>query len=146
MTRVLPGHHRDMVTLFPTGTLLILVTLVVTLASSLLGDSGSTWASPGTCDSDPSMASPDLMTVVPIGTSPGPHDSGPTGASPGPGVSGTHMGSIRIWLHCSLTMTQPDLLTLVFTWATPGHGGTISLLGLTWTCDSDPCLILTCNW
>ena len=78
------------------------------------------------------MASPDLVTVVPIGTSPGPHVSGPTWASPGPGVSGTHLGSIRIWLHCSLTVTQPDLLTLVFTWATPGHGDTRSHLGLTW--------------
>ena len=80
-----------------------------------------------------SMASPDLVTVVPIGTSPGPHISGPTWASPDPGVSGTHQGSIRIWLHCSLTVTQPDLLTLVFTWATPGHGDTVSHVGLTWT-------------
>ena len=41
LTWTLPGHHRDMVTLFPTGSDLILVTLVLTLASSLLGDSGS---------------------------------------------------------------------------------------------------------
>ena len=66
-----------------------------------------------------SMASPDVVTVVPIGTSPGPHVSEPTWASPVPGVSGTHLGSISIWLHCSLTVTQLDLLTLVFTWATP---------------------------
>ena len=122
-----------MVTLFPTETDLILVTLVLTLASSVPGDSGSTWASHVTCDSDLSMASPDLVTVVPIGTSPGPHVSGPTWGSPGPGVSGTHLGSIRILLHCSLTVTQPDLLTLVFTWATPGHGDTGSHLDLTWT-------------
>ena len=133
MTLVLPGHHRDMVTLFPTGTDLILVTLVLTLASSLPGDSGSTCASPVSGDSDVSMPSPDLVTVVPIVTSSGPHVSGPTWASPGPGVSGTHLGSIRIWLHCSLIVTQPDLLTLVFTWATPGHGDTGSNLGLTWT-------------
>ena len=50
---VLPGHHRDMVTLFPTGTDLILVTLVLTLASSVPGDSVSTWASPVPGDSDP---------------------------------------------------------------------------------------------
>ena len=133
MTLVLPGHHRDMVTLFPTGSDLILVTLVrlwhflyqVTLAP------------PGPhlylvtlilC-----MGSPDLVTVVPIETSPGPHVSGYTWASSGPGVSGTHLGSIRIWLHCSLTVNQPDLLTLVFTWSTPGHG------------DSDPQMVLTCN-
>ena len=81
VTRVLLGHHRDMVTLFPTGTDLILVTLVLTLSSSVPGDSGSTWASPVTGDSlILSMASPDLVTVVPIGTSTGPHDSGPTWA------------------------------------------------------------------
>ena len=133
-------------TVFPTGTDLILVTLVliwpllyqVTLCPPSVHRLLVTLIL--------SMASTDLVTVVPIGTSPGPHVSGTTWASPGPGVSGTHLGSIRIWLHCSLSVTHPDLLTLVFTWATPGHGGTISLLGLTWTCDSDPCLILTCNW
>ena len=41
-------------------------------------------------------------------------------ATPGPGFSGTHLGSIRTWLHCSLTGTHLDLLTLFFTWATPG--------------------------
>ena len=80
-----------------------------------------------------SMASPDLVTVVPIGTSPGPRASGPTWATPGAGVSGTHLGSIMIWLHCSLIVTQPDLFTLVFTWATPGYGDTGFNLGLTWT-------------
>ena len=53
VTLVLPGHHPEMVTLFPTGTDLIVVTLVLTLASSVPGDSGSTWASPVTGDSDP---------------------------------------------------------------------------------------------
>ena len=53
VTLVLPGHHRDMVTLFPTWTGLILVPLILTLASSEPGDSGSTWASPVTGDSDP---------------------------------------------------------------------------------------------
>ena len=53
VTLVLPGHHRDMVTLFPTETDLILVTLVLTLDSSVQGDSGSTWASPVTGVSDP---------------------------------------------------------------------------------------------
>ena len=133
MTLVLPGLHRDMVTLFPTGTDLILVTLVLTLTSYVPGDSGSTWASPVTRYSDLSMASPDLVTVVPIGISPGPHVSCPTWASPDPGVSGPHLGSIRIWLHCSVTVTQPDLLTVVFTWGTPGHGDTGSHLGLTGT-------------
>ena len=122
-----------MFTLCPTGTDLILVTLVLTLASSLPGDSGSTWASLVTGDYDPKHGHTYLVTVVPIGTSPGPHVSGPTWASPGPGVSGTHLGSIRIWLHSSLTVTQQDLLTLVFTWATPGHGDTGSHMGLTWT-------------
>ena len=50
---VLRGHHRDMVTLFPTRTDLILVTLVRTLASSVPRDSGSTCATPVTGDSDP---------------------------------------------------------------------------------------------
>ena len=53
VTLVFPGYHPEMVTLFPTGTVLILVTLVLTLASSVPGDSGSTWASPVTGDSDP---------------------------------------------------------------------------------------------
>ena len=35
VTLVLRGHHRDMVTLFPTGTHLEPVTLVLTLASSV---------------------------------------------------------------------------------------------------------------
>ena len=52
VTLVLPGHDRGMVTVFPTGTDLILVTLVLTLASSLPGDSGYTWDSPVTGDSD----------------------------------------------------------------------------------------------
>ena len=53
VTLVLPGHHGDMVTIFHTWTDLNLVTLVLTLASSVPGDSGSTWASPVTGDSDP---------------------------------------------------------------------------------------------
>ena len=53
VTLVLPGHHWDMVTVLPTGTDLILVTLVLTLASSVQGDSDSSWASPVTDDSDP---------------------------------------------------------------------------------------------
>ena len=53
VTLVLPEHHQEMVTLFPTGTELILVTQVLTLASSVQGDSGSSWASPLTGDSDP---------------------------------------------------------------------------------------------
>ena len=53
LTLGLPGHHRDMVTLLPTGNDLILVTLVLILASSVPGDSGSTWASPVTGDTDP---------------------------------------------------------------------------------------------
>ena len=133
MTRVLPGHHRVMVTLFPTGTDLILVTLVLTFGSSIPGDSGSTWVSPVTVESDPKhgLTSPDVCGAH--GTSPGPHVSGLTWTSPGLVVSRTHLGSIRIWLHCSLTVTHPDLLTLVFTWATPGHGDTGSHLGLTCT-------------
>ena len=53
VTLVLPGHHPEKVTLFPTGTDLIVVTLVLTLASSVPVDSGSTWDSPVTGDSDP---------------------------------------------------------------------------------------------
>ena len=53
VTMVLPVHPRETVTLFPTGTDLILVTLVLTLVSSVPGDSGSTCASPVTGDSDP---------------------------------------------------------------------------------------------
>ena len=53
VTLVLPGHPREMVTVFPTGTDLILVTLILTLASSVPGDSGSTGTSPVTGDSDP---------------------------------------------------------------------------------------------
>ena len=53
VTLVLPGHHRDVDTLFPSGTDLIVETLVLTLASSVPCDSGSTWTSPVTGDSDP---------------------------------------------------------------------------------------------
>ena len=53
VTLILPGHHWDMVTVLPTGTDLILVTLVLTLASSVPGYSGTTWASLVTRDSDP---------------------------------------------------------------------------------------------
>ena len=53
LTLVLPRHHRDMLNLFPTGTDLMLVTLVLTVAISLPGNSGSTWAAPVTGDSDP---------------------------------------------------------------------------------------------
>ena len=53
VTLILPGHHWDMVTVLPTGTALILVTLVLTLSSSVPGDSGSTWASPDPGDYDP---------------------------------------------------------------------------------------------
>ena len=53
VTLVLRGHHRDIITLFPTGSDLILVTLFLTLAFSVPGDSGFTWASPVTDDSDP---------------------------------------------------------------------------------------------
>ena len=53
VTLVLPGHHGYMVTVLPSGIDLILVTLVLTLASYVPGDSGSTWASPVTGDSDP---------------------------------------------------------------------------------------------
>ena len=52
VTLVLRGHHRDMVTLFPTVSDLILVTLFLTLAFSVPGDSGSTWASPVSGASD----------------------------------------------------------------------------------------------
>ena len=136
MTLVLPGHHRDMVfhgTSIPHWTDMILVTLVLTFDSSVPGNSGSTWASPVTVESDPKhgLTSPDVCGAH--GTSPGPHVSGLTWASPGLGVSHTHLGSIRIWLHCTLTVTQSDLSTLVFTWGTPGHGDTGSHLGLTWT-------------
>ena len=93
-----------------------------------------------------SIASPDLETVVPIGTPPGSRVSGPTWATTGPGVSGTHLGSIRIWLHCSLTVTQPDLLTLVFTWATPAHGDTGSHLASPGSGDSGPHLDFTWIW
>ena len=100
MTLVLPGHPRDMVTLFPTGTDLILVTLVLTLAYSVPGDSGSTWVSRVTGDSDLSMASPDLVTVVPIAISPG------------------LMSLVRPGPH-------QDLVSLVPTWVASGYGYTL---------------------
>ena len=53
VTLVLRGHRRDIITLFPTGSDLILVTLFLILSFSVPGDSGSTWASPVTGDSDP---------------------------------------------------------------------------------------------
>ena len=135
-----------MVILFPTGINLILVTMVLTLASSVPGDSGSTWASPVTVESDPKhgLTSPDVCGAH--GTSPDPHVSGLTWASPGVGVFRTPLGSIRIWLHCSLTVTQPDLLTLVFTWA---YLDMVTLVP-TWVSpgqvESDPHLVLTFNW
>ena len=53
VTLILPGHHWDMVTVLPTGTDLILGTLVLTLASSVPGDSGSILGLPVSGDSDP---------------------------------------------------------------------------------------------
>ena len=53
VTLILPGHHWDMGTVLPTGTDLILVTLVLTLAYFVPGHSGLTWVSPVTGDSDP---------------------------------------------------------------------------------------------
>ena len=41
---------------------------------------------------------------------------------------------------------QADLLTMVFTWATPGHGDTGSHLVSPGHGESDPHLDLTCNW
>ena len=67
VTLILPGHHWDMVTVLPTGTNLILVTLVLTLAYSEPGVSDSTWVSRVTGDSDLSMASPDLVLWFPSG-------------------------------------------------------------------------------
>ena len=53
VTLVIPGHYRDVVTLFPSGTDLIVVTLVLTLASSVPFDSGCTWTAAVSGDSDP---------------------------------------------------------------------------------------------
>ena len=82
-----------MVTLFPTGTDLILVTLVLTLASSVPGDSGSTWASPVTGDSDPNWASPRS------------------------GDSGPHLWTIMTWIHGSTREPHLDMMTLDPLWA-----------------------------
>ena len=106
-----------MVTLFPTGTNLILVTLVLNLAFFVPGDSGSTWASPVTGDSDPKHGLTSRVTVVPNGTSPGPHVSGPTWASPGPGPESSSPG-------------EADMVTLVPIWMSPRPGETGSPLGL----------------
>ena len=88
------------------------------------------------------MASPDLVTVVPIGTSLGPHVSGPTGLTrtwclwSQPGyhydmvtlfTTSDPAGPINSGLHL-------DMVTLVPTWVSPEHG------------ESDPHLVLTCNW
>ena len=89
-----------MVTLFPTGTDLILVTLVLTFGSSVPGDSGSTWASPVTLNLILSMDSPHLMSVVPMG----PHLVLMSLVSPGP---------------------HQDLVSLVPTWVASGYGYTV---------------------
>ena len=82
VTLVLRGHHRDMVTLFPTGSDLILVTLFLTLAFS--GECGchlhltwtwSFWSAP--------EITLDLVTVVPTWASPRFGDSGPHLGTPG---------------------------------------------------------------
>ena len=84
-----------MVTLFPTGTELILVTLVLTFGSSVPGDSGSTWASPGTGDSDPTWASPRSGDSVP------------------------HLWTIMTWILCSTPETHLDMMTLDPLYASP---------------------------
>ena len=84
-----------MVTLFHTGTDLILVTLVLTLASSLPGDSGSTWVSPVTGDSDPNWVSPRS------------------------GVSGPHLWTIMTWILCYTPEAHLDMMTLDPLWASP---------------------------
>ena len=95
MTLVLPGHHLDMFTLFPTGTDLILVTLVLTFGSSVPGDSDSTWASPVTVESDPNWASPRS------------------------GDSGPHLWTIMTWKLCSTPEPHLDMMTLEPLWALP---------------------------
>ena len=82
-----------MVTPFPTGTHLDLVTLVLTMVSSVPGDSGPTWASPGTGDSDPNWATPRS------------------------GDSGPHLGMIGTWLICSTPVPHLDMMTLENLWA-----------------------------
>ena len=95
-----------MVTLFPNGTDLILVTLVLTLDSSVPGHSGSTWASPGEGELFPIWASPspgyfvphlELIAVDSFLASPGTGDSDPICASPRPGDSVPHLGIIGTW-------------------------------------------------
>ena len=83
VTLVLPGHPRELVTVFPTGTDLILVTLVLTMASSVPGDTGSPGPHLYLVTLILSMASPDLVTVVPIGISPGPLSLVPTWVTSG---------------------------------------------------------------
>ena len=53
VTLVLPGHHWDMVTVLPTGSDLILVTLV------------TTWESPGPGESGPHLGLTKSCSLVP---------------------------------------------------------------------------------
>ena len=90
VTLVLPGHPQGMVTLFLTGTDLILVTLFPTWASSGHGSSAwpagwphldmvsgvATWATPIPCDSGPHVGLLDLVNLILSWSSRRPEDSG----------------------------------------------------------------------
>ena len=94
-----------MVTLFPTGTDLILVTLVTTWESPGPGESGPIWASPSPRDFVPHL---DLIAVDSFLASPGTGDSDPNSASPRSGDSGPHLWTFMTWIsvpHLSLTWT-----------------------------------------
>ena len=117
-----------MVTLFPTGTTLILVTLGLTLASFVPGDSGSTWASPVTGESGPHLGLTqswwlfrhlDLIVVDRFLASPGSGECDPNLASSRSGDSGPHLWTIMIWILRSTPDPHLDMMTLDPLWASP---------------------------
>ena len=127
----------------PSGTDLILVTLVLTLASSVPCDSGSPWTSPVSGNSDPKHGL----------TSPG--DCGFHRYLTWTSCLRSHLGLTRTWCLWYPPGYHQDMVTL-FTHSDPAGPINSGLhldmvtLGPTWVStahgESDPHLVLTCNW
>ena len=72
----------------------------------------------------------DLIAVDSFLASPGTGDFDPNRTSPRSGDSGPHLRTIMIWILCSTTEPQLDMITLFHSWASTGPDDTVTLLGL----------------
>ena len=85
------------------------------------------WASPSPGDFVPHL---DLIAVDSFLASPGTGDCDPNWTSPRSGDSGPHLWTIMTWILCSRPEPQLDMITLFHSWASTGPDDTVTLLGL----------------